>query len=83
MSDHKPKPTYFFFVDGTKFETDKVTVTGLDIKTIAVVDASYQLFLEETGNAPDRQISDPDSLILSEHPPKHLYAVPPATFGQR
>lgn len=79
MSD-KEKPDYHFFVDGNKYETENASLTGLEIKTIASVQANYQLFLEEKGNDPDREISDGDSLDMAP-PPKHFFAVPPATFG--
>ncbi len=83
MSDQKDKPKkYQFFVDANKYETDRVSMTGLEIKTQANVPANYQLFLEEHGNDPDRAISDGEGLNL-ENPPKHFYAVPPATFGAK
>lgn len=79
MNEHKP-PKYHFFVDGKKHDTDSATLTGLEIKTIASVPANYQLYLEDPGNDPDRAISDGEGLSM-EPPPKHFYAVPPATFG--
>jgi hypothetical protein len=75
-------PPYHFFVDAKKFETDKVSLTGLEIKTIAGVPGNYQLFLEEEGDTPDRAISDGESVAL-DHREKHFFAVPPATFGLR
>ena len=77
--EHKPK-LYHFFVDGKKYETDKPNIAGGEIKTLASVPAPYQLFLEEHGTAPDRVISDGETISL-EHDTKHFYAVPPATFG--
>ena len=82
MSEHKDKPKYHFFVDAKKYETDRVSLTGLEIKTMVNVAANYQLFLEEHGNDPDRAISDGEGVNL-ENPPKHFYAVPPATFGAK
>jgi hypothetical protein len=81
MTDHKPAQ-YHFFVDNKKFETDHASLNGQEIKAIAGVPANYQLFLEEHGHAPDRAISDGDGIDM-RNPPKHLYAVPPATFGRR
>jgi hypothetical protein len=72
-----------FFVDGKKFETDKSTVTGADIKALAQISANYQLFLEEEGDKPDRAISDGESLVLVLEKIFHFFAVPPATFGLR
>ena len=81
MSEHKP-PNYHFFVDNKKFDTEHASLNGQEIKAIAGVAANYQLFLEEHGDAPDRAISDGDGLDL-HNPPKHFYAVPPATFGRK
>jgi len=82
MSDHKDKKSYHFFVDAKKYETDRNSLSGLEIKTIANVPANYQLFLEEQGDDPDRAISDGEAIDL-EHKTKHFYAVPPATFGAK
>lgn len=79
MNEHKPLK-HHFFVDNNKFETDRASLTAMEIKTIAGVPANYQLFLEERGNAPDRALSDGDGIDM-QGPPKHFYAVPPATFG--
>lgn len=79
MNEHKPA-SYHFFVDNKKFDTDHAFLTAMEIKAIAGVPAGYQLFLEEHGNAPDRALSDSESVDL-QPPPKHFYAVPPATFG--
>jgi hypothetical protein len=79
MNDHKPA-TYHFFVDNKKFETDRVSLTAMEIKAVAGVPANYQLFLEEQGDAADQALSDSQGVDL-QNPPKHFYAVPPATFG--
>lgn len=79
MNEHKPA-NYHFFVDNKKFDTDHASLTAMEIKAIAGVPANYQLFLEERGDAADRALSDTDGVDL-QNPPKHFYAVPPATFG--
>ncbi len=79
MNDSKHMK-YHYFVDNKKFDTDHPTMTGQAIKAQAAVDPTYQLFLEVQGDAPDRAISDGESVDLN-NPPKHFYAVPPATFG--
>lgn len=78
-ADHKAKQ-YHFFVDAKKYETDQVLLSGADIKRIAGVTATYQLYLEEEGDNPDRAISDGENVTLTDKD-KHFYAVPPATFG--
>lgn len=80
MNDHKSK--FHYFVDNKKFDTDHASMTGQAIKSQAGVDPSYQLFLEEQGNAPDKAISDGEHVDMN-NPPKHFYAVPPATFGRK
>jgi hypothetical protein len=60
----------------------KVTVngmTGAQLKALAGKDQTYQLFLEEHGNDPDRLIGDSDSISLKNG--MHFYTVPPATLG--
>jgi Multiubiquitin len=78
--NHKP---YHFFVDAVKYETDKTAMTGAEIKAFASVSATYQLFLEEEGDEPDKAIADSEVVHLDNHKPKHFFAVPPATFGRR
>lgn len=74
------KKSFHFFVDGKKFENDRSSVSGADIKRIAGIDAAYQLFLEEHGDTPDRPISDLETVVL-DGKTQHFFAVPPATFG--
>lgn len=80
MSDSKPA-NYHFFVDNKKYDTAQSTLTAMEIKTIAAVPSNYQLFLEERGKDPDRGLSDAEAIDLN-NPPKHFFAVPPATFGR-
>ncbi|MBD8900358.1 multiubiquitin domain-containing protein [Rhodanobacter sp. DHG33] len=80
MNGNEHKKEYEFFVDAKKYHTEKATLTGAEIKAIADVSPTYQLFLEEEGDQPDRAISDGDSVSL-EGRDKHFFAVPPATFG--
>lgn len=72
----------FFFMDAKKFDADKASMTALEIKQKAGVPGEYQLFLEATGNEPDRAISDTESFTIGT-PPLHFYSVPPATFGSK
>jgi hypothetical protein len=72
---------YEFFFDGKRYESNKSSVTGLEIKVMVGVEGSYQLYLEEEGQTPDQAISDQGTVSL-EPPIKHFFAVPPAIFGQ-
>jgi hypothetical protein len=81
MSEHEKE--YHFYVDAKRHETDQSTLTGAQIKAIAAVTPTYQLYLEEEGDRPDRAISDSEAVEMKkgEHT-RHFYAVPPATFGR-
>ncbi len=78
MSEH-PKH-YEFFVDGKKYTTEHESLTGTDIKKLADVPPTYQLFLEEEGETPDKPISDTQGIDMKGRV-KHFFAVPPATFA--
>lgn len=79
MTDER-KEHYEFFVDAKKYETSDRSLTGAQIKTMAGVTPTYQLFLEEEGDKPDRAISDGEGVDMADRV-KHFFAVPPATFG--
>ena len=83
-NDNEHKKPYHFFVDSKRYETDQSSLTGAEIKAIASVPPNYQLFLEEEGDKPDRQIGDTETVTMKEgEGTRHFYAVPPATFGQQ
>ncbi len=73
-----------FSVDDRPFETETEVLTGAQIKTLAQIDPSFQLFLEVPGESrPDRQIGDSESVDLGTPGIEKFYSVPPATFGLR
>lgn len=80
MSNLPHKRVYKFFVDAKQYETSDTALSGEQIKNMAGVPAEYQLYLEEEGDTPDRQIADTDSISLDDRE-RHFFAVPPATFG--
>ncbi len=78
------EPKYHFFVDGTKYGTDKENPTGAEIKALVPgFNPTYQLYLEEPGDAPDKLIADGDTVSLNpaHHGIRKFYSVPPASFG--
>jgi len=81
---HGHEKDFFFFVDNVKYETEKSTLTGAEIKAmITGFDPSYQLFLEGPGDDPDELITDSKSVSLEkEKGPRRFYTVPPANFGR-
>lgn len=76
----EPGKKYHFFVDAKKYDYPHASITGAEIKNVAGVTPTYQLFLEAEGDAPDSAVSDGATISL-EGGAKHFYAVPPATFG--
>jgi hypothetical protein len=55
---------YHFFVGGTRFETEKPTLTGNEIKALAGVNPDHQLFYRDDVNTPDREIRDTQHVEL-------------------
>jgi hypothetical protein len=78
------QPKYHFFVDANKYETDKSTLTGGEIKALVPgLNPTYQLFVEQQGNQPDKLVSDGEAIPLDPagQGVRKFYSVPPATFG--
>lgn len=81
MTDAKKK--YVFFVDAAEFKTEHAQLTGAQIRAFVPGAApTYQLYLEEPGDQPDRQVPDTEVVHLDEHGVRKFYLVPPATFGK-
>ena len=78
MADEKVREITIF-IDAKKYKVTKTSMTGAEIKALAGIDAQYQLYLEETGDNPDKPLADTESLALKED--MHFYAIPPTTFG--
>jgi hypothetical protein len=79
-----PQTKYHYFVDAQKYDTDKASLTGAEIKArIPNFNPAFQLYLENPGDAPDTLVSDsePISLDPAGHGIRKFYTVPPATFG--
>jgi len=73
------KPPFTIHIDNKLIKVDQLRMTGAELKALAGLDATYQLFLEEKGDAPDRQISDDDTVEMENG--LHFFASQPATFG--
>ena len=80
MNQPAPVHEYKFFVDAKLYETPHQYRSGQQIKQQAGIEDSYQLFLEEEGDTPDKPITDNETIDLAGKE-KHFFAVPPATFG--
>lgn len=83
MSANPHAEKIFYFVDGTKYETDAANTTGATIKSKLSEDKrGYALYLEGHGNDADALINDDMSVNLEKDKgPKRFYTVPPASFG--
>jgi hypothetical protein len=81
--DRDGKKKFKFVVDQQHFESSQERLTGAQIKAIAHVDPSVQLFLEEPGPGSDRQINDDTVVELDEHGKTRLYTMPRANMGRR
>ncbi|QPB24577.1 multiubiquitin domain-containing protein [Rhizobium sp. 007] len=82
--DGKAKPkSYTFFVNGKKYETDQLSLTGLQIKAkVSGWDQTHDLILEGHGNDPDRVIADDENVNLEkDHGPLRFSSAPKANFG--
>jgi FtsZ-binding cell division protein ZapB len=79
--EHDKKAKYIFSLDGKKYETDKSSVDGADVRAkLPPEKAGYAIFLEAHGDKKDTQITDTEIFSLVKHP-LCFYSVPPATFG--
>jgi hypothetical protein len=72
--------TFSIHIDHHLYRVDRASLTGAELKALAGLDATYQLFLEEHGDAPDRQIADGESVTMKNG--LQFYASQPATFGR-
>jgi hypothetical protein len=81
MANEVEQARYEFFVDAVKYHTDQTALSGAQVKEHANVPPTYQLYLEEEGDKPDKAISDGEFVHMNP-PIKHFFAVPAATFGR-
>lgn len=82
QSESAPEKKHGFriFIDAVEYHVDKTSMTGAEIKALAHIDASYQLYLEVQGDHPDDLIGDTRAVAIKED--MHFYAIPPATMGR-
>ena len=79
----------FFFYNDEKIESEKVEVTGSEIKDLIAAkfpnfDKTHVLVLEGHGNQPDQPIQDQEKVSLDighGEGPKRFFTRPPADFG--
>ncbi|HZH41884.1 MAG TPA: multiubiquitin domain-containing protein [Gemmatimonadales bacterium] len=76
-----PALTFKFIVDDGHFESNQQQLTGAQLRTIAHIDPSLQLFEEVHGQGSDLQIDDQTVVTLKEHGETHFYTMPRANMG--
>lgn len=76
LEAEKHTKLYMFFVDAKRYETDQASLNGADIKRIASIPPTYQLFPPLQGDQP---ILDSEGVDMAGKI-KHFYGVPPATL---
>lgn len=67
------------FIDAKKYKVPTTSMTGAQIKSLAGIDPSYQLFLEESGDKDDRPIGDTEAVAIKQD--MHFFAIPVTTMG--
>lgn len=61
------KPDKFFiFVDGEKYEWDKSTISGAQLRVLAAIPDGVQIFLEIPGQ-PDQEVNNDTVVDLEKH----------------
>lgn len=75
MNEHMKE--HHLYIDGKRYEADKPSLTGAQLKEIANIPPAYQLYMEEEGDRPDKKIADDESVELKhgEHT-RHFFAEP-------
>lgn len=59
------KPGYFLFVDHDKYEWDKPSITGAELRTLAAIPQGAEMFLKVPGR-PEKPIDDTDTVDLKD-----------------
>ena len=60
------KEKYLVFVDGDKYEWEKSTITGAELRILAAIPQNAQIYLKVPGK-PDEPVSDGTTIDLAKH----------------
>lgn len=60
------KEKFLVFVDGDKYEWEKSTITGAELRMLAAIPQGAQIFLKVPGK-PDDPVSDNTTIDLASH----------------
>jgi hypothetical protein len=79
----KKSEKYFYFVDGTKYESDAAEMTAGEIKALVPnAEPGDKLSIDGHGDDPDRLLNDSEVVQFSKNKgPVRLTLVPAASFG--
>ena len=73
MEDHHA--VHHFYVNASRYETERPTLTAAEIQQIAGIDPGSDLFLEVEGDHPDRLIADVEAVHLKDdEDTRHFYS---------
>lgn len=60
------KEKFFVFVDGDKYDWEKSTITGAELRTLAAIPQNAQIYIKVPGK-PDDPVSDSTTIDLAKH----------------
>jgi len=60
------KKTFLVFVDGDKYEWEKATISGAELRAVAAIPENAQIYLKVPGS-PDDPVNDDTTINLEEH----------------
>jgi len=62
----KPPKNIFLFVDNEKYEWEKTTITGAELRVLAGIPENAEIFLEVPGK-PDLEVKNDQVIDLEKH----------------
>lgn len=60
------KEKFFVFVDGDKYDWDKKTITGAELRMLAAIPQNAEIYLKVPGK-PDDPVNDNTTIDLERH----------------
>ncbi len=76
------KEKFFVFVDGDKYDWEKSTIAGADLRTLAAIPQNAEIYLKVPGK-PDEPVNNDTMINLAEHhvPARFSTQVPGSQAG--
>jgi hypothetical protein len=79
MPDKEGPKKFTIFINDVRYQVEKPTMTGAELKQLGGVAVGNRLFLEEPGPKPDQPIGDTETVNLK--PGMKFYDLPPGVVG--